>query len=891
MIALRRMLRALRHRRGAEARMRQELRLHVELETEQLMRVEGLPRDEARRRALVAFGAVEAHKESLRDGRSLAWLDRFSLDLKLASRLLVRYPLLTLVATIAMAYGIAAGVAAFEVRRQFVSPSLPLDEGARIVGLRTWDAALVRPLPPDAGDVRTWREQLTLVDDLSAARVFERNLITGDGRSEIVAVAAMTASAFRVTRTPPLVGRTLLEADERAGAPPVVVIGHRIWRDRFNGDAAVIGRTVRLGAEPATVVGVMPDGYAFPAAHDVWTPLSVDRDSPAAAPQPLLVFARLADGASVTRVEAELSLIDRRAAPATSAAHESQHREVVPFGWLLIDPASLRTGLDIGNGFVLLLLGLVSANVALLIFARTASRDTEIAVRSALGAARTRIVGQLFIEGLTLAALAAGLGLVAARVSLRWIRAAVERDTGRHLPFWVSDTIAPATVLDAVGLALACAAIIGVIPALQATRRGWQARLRESKAGGFAFTGVWTAVISAQVAATLLFPAAAFVFNRAVVTGLTRDMGFPSESYLAARLAFDRESDLVTDDAAAGEAFRVHVRSTFTELERRLLAEPAVAGFTFADRLPGTQHNRWRIEIENGAGAEPSAVTRFVGTASVATRFFSALGAPIVSGRNFGDADAGSSVVIVNQSLVRSVFGGRNPVGRRVRRQRVDGAVAAGPWLEIIGVAPDLGLIADHAPGGTAGLYQPVAPERAPAIRLAIAVRGSPTAFARRLQTVAGEVSPAVRVHDIMPLRTAGIEQWNESGYLSRILAVMSLIALLLSLSAIYSVLSFTVSRRTREIGVRVALGADRRRVIGVVLRRPVAQVGLGTALGAALVFLVFGSFEEGAPTAAETAVMGVYAVIMMGVCLLACVVPARRALAVDPAEALRSET
>jgi putative ABC transport system permease protein len=886
------LLRRLIARRGAESRMNHEVRLHLELEAEELARTKGLTPDEARRQALISFGGVELHKEALRDGRGLAWLDRFSLDLKLGSRLLVRHPLLTLVATVAMAYGIAAGVAAFEVRRQFVSPTLPLDSGSRIVGLRTWDAARVRPVPPDVDDFRTWREQLGQIDDVSAARIFERNLLTDDGRSEVVAVAAMSASAFRVARTPPLVGRTLLDADEQTGAPPVVVIGHRIWRDRFGGSPDAIGRALRLGTEPATIVGVMPDGFVFPASHDVWTPLRITADSPtAAAPQPLLVFGRLADGASAIQVETELNVIDARAPQAPSAARDHQRREVVPFAWLFIDPAGLRTGLDIGNGFVLLLLGLLSANVALLVFARTASRDTEIAVRSALGAARLRIVGQLFVEGLVLAALAAGVGLIAARFSLGWLIDVVERDTGRQLPFWVSDALHPATVIYAIGLTLVCATIIGVIPALKVTRQGWQARLRESKAGGFAFSGIWTVVIAVQVAVTLLFPAAAFLFNRAVATGLTRDLGFPSESYLAARLAFDREDVGGTDAAAADETFRAHVRATYTELERRLLAEPAVAGLTFADRLPGMQHARWRIEIEDDGRAEASAPRQIIGSASVATTFFSVLGAPILSGRNFTDADAGSSVAIVNQSLVRTVFGGRNPIGQRIRRQPAGASARPGPWLDIIGVVPDVGMVADNGPGGTDGLYQPVAPEHAPAIRLAIGVRGSPASFARRLQTVASEVSPTLRVHDIMSLEAAGIEQWNESGYLSRILTVMSVIALLLSLSTIYSVLSFTVSRRTREIGVRVALGADRYRVIGVILRRPVAQVGLGTVLGAALIFLTFTGLQEAAPDPVEATVLAVYAMVMMGVCLLACVAPTRRALAVDPADALRSET
>ena len=225
-------------RRAAESRMNQEFRLHIELETEKLMREDGLAPDEARRLALVAFGGVEKHKEALRDGRGFAWLGSFSLDLRLAIRMLARYPWLTLVGCAAMAFGIAAAVGAFEIRTQLVAPSLPLDQGSRIVGFRNWDASLNRPVLATPYDFATWRDALTSVEDLSAASVFPRNLITDDGQSEAVEVAAMSASAFRMARVLPLLGRTLVEADEDPGAPPVIVIGHDIWKRRFSGDPA-----------------------------------------------------------------------------------------------------------------------------------------------------------------------------------------------------------------------------------------------------------------------------------------------------------------------------------------------------------------------------------------------------------------------------------------------------------------------------------------------------------------------------------------------------------------------------------------------------------------------------------------------------------------------------
>src|SRR6185503_17056384 len=203
---------------------------------------------------------------------------RFFLDLKLALRMLVKYPLLTIVGSLGIAFGIAAGVGGFELRSRFLNPTLPLAEGDRIVGLRNWDTRGDRPAPLGNADFSTWLEQLQRIDDLGAVALTEQNL-TIDGTVEPISVAEMTASGFRVARVPPLFGRALVDGDEAEGAPPVVVIGHSLWQRRFLGDPGVVGRTVRLGIDQATIVGVMPEGFGFPVAHQVWTPLRLGRSN------------------------------------------------------------------------------------------------------------------------------------------------------------------------------------------------------------------------------------------------------------------------------------------------------------------------------------------------------------------------------------------------------------------------------------------------------------------------------------------------------------------------------------------------------------------------------------------------------------------------------------
>lgn len=876
-------------RQDAESRLNRESHLHLELEAEHLMRAKGLTADEARRQARVAFGGGERHKEALRDGRGLARLGGLALDVKLAVRLLARYPWLTVVGCVAMAFGFAAGVAGFEARTQLVNPSLPLDEGSQIVGLRNWDTSRNRVASTTAADFVAWRDALTRVRDLSAVSLFRRNLITDDGGAETVAAAAMTASAFRVTRVAPLLGRTFVEADEAPGAPPVIVIGYDVWTRRFSSDPQVIGRMVRLGREQATVVGVMPKDFVFPAAHALWVPLrAAAGDTAGSGGLNLFVFGRLARDASRAQTQAELNVVGDRTARDLPETHAQLRPQLVPFSWLTFDPGGIQIALALGNTFLVMLLVLVSANVALLMFARAATRETEIAVRSALGAGRARIVLQLFVEALVLAGLAVAVGLVAARFALGSLLATLEADSGRPLPFWMGDTLTTTTVMYAGALTILSAVIIGVIPALHVTGPGLQARLRQSTArgGGLRFGGMWSAVIAMQVAITLMFPAATFFFHRVVVGGQTRDVGFAAHEFLSAVLESEGELAPGVPLDASEEAFRSRIRATYAEMERRVNAEPAAAGLTFADRLPGTSHPGWRIEIEGEAARGTAPLRIEVSSASVALNFFDVLGAPMIAGRPFTAADLASpfGVVIVNQSFVNDVLGGQTPVGRRMRRAPVDDTQPPGPWLQVVGVVRDLGMMGRD---GSAGLYHPVSADAASPLRIAVRVRQTPASFAARLRTIASGVDPTLQLSELMPLDAVGASAWIESRYLSRSLTVLSAIALLLSLTAIYAVMAYTVSARTREIGLRVALGADRRRVIAVILRRPLAQLGVGIVIGGILVAVTFLALFGSMPTGTEAALIAAYCMLMMGVCLLACVVPTRRALRIEPARAL----
>jgi hypothetical protein len=428
-------------------------------------------------------------------------------------------------------------------------------------------------------------------------------------------------------------------------------------------------------------------------------------------------------------------------------------------------------------------------------------------------------------------------------------------------------------MLYTVVLTLIAAAVAGVLPALKMTGRKVDARLRQLAAGGggLRFGRLWTAVIIAQVALTVAFPAGAFFVRRGVVETQTMDVGFAAEQYLSARLEMDRQ---------------VSFYATTRELTRRLAAEPVVASVTLTDHLPHTPYKPRMMELEAAAAARPNTPNyhRIV-NASVDLNYFDALGARILAGRAFhsGDRNPGAPAVIVNESFVRGVLGGRNPLGQRIRY--VDRVADQQTWYEIVGVVKDLGMGAPDSPG----LYHAL-PDNAFPIHVAVHLRQDPAAFAPRLRALAASVDPELRLHNVLPLTEVGSSMWLEFDFLSKLLAGVSGIALLLSLAGIYAVTSLTVARRTREIGIRLALGADGRRVVASILARPVMHVGIGILSGGSITGALAYGVMHGALGVTESVVIVAYAALMMSVCLLACVVPTRRALRVQPTEALRQD-
>src|SRR5687768_1967810 len=892
-------------RPDARSEVEEELEFHLEQRVRDNI-ARGMTADAARAAAHARVGdlnevrsqcidllTAERRSESRRE-----WVKFSVLDFKLGLRMLGRYPGLTLVGGLAIAFAIWVGASTFELINQFVDPKLPLPDADRIVAIRNRDLQSRDVAQSSAQDFTRWREETKSVTDIGAYYSFNRNLTVGENSPVPIHGAAISAAAFRVARLAPVVGRGLVDADEQPGAPGVIVISHRAWQNRFDGDSNVVGKTVRLGSDPVTVVGVMPENFGFPASQSTWIPLRLNPNEMPGAGPPVRVFGRLAAGASLEQAKAELLAAGQRAQREYRNTREHLRAEVVPFGKSLADHFSSTDVMLIRsiNLFLIMLLALVSANVALLVFARAAARESEIAVRNALGASRSRIVTQLFAEALVLVGCGAALGLAAAGYGLRFVIRATQsgllQQVGQ-LDFWRDWRLSPATAFYAVALTLLGALIVGVVPALRVTS-GLQARLREAGAGGggLKFGGLWTAVIVIQVALTLAFPATGY-FTRQISRGeQSTVVGFRDDEFLVARLDRDRAKK------SADERFR----ADYHEIERRLLSEPGVVAVTFGEQLPRMGHPQRIIQVDELEAAQPDS-SNWITTAAVDLKFFDAFEASIVAGRAFHSADLSSAegAVIVNEGFVRRILGGRNAVGRRIRVISREAAARgapdedAGPWQVIVGVVSDLETRPTHAGSvhpRIARVYRPVGPEQAQPLQMAIHVKGAePMTLLPRLREIAASVDIDLRVNQTGVLSDIRYDADPFVAFGLRMVILVSTVALVLSLAGIYSVMSFTVTRRRREIGVRVALGADRRRLILSVFARPLTQLTLGIVAGTALVIVLSLIAYDQTLSFRGATLVAAYSIVMMGVCMLACIVPTRRALRVDPMYSLRAES
>jgi putative ABC transport system permease protein len=812
------------------------------------------------------------------------------LDWKLAARLLLKYPALTIIGGLSLAAAIAIGVVGIELADELLYKRLPFDEGERIVRLETRDLLASREERRVLHDFATWRRSLKTVTELGAARMSERNVLTGEGRVEALRVAEITASAFPLTRVPPLLGRPLQPADEPPGAEPVVVLAYDVWQRQFLGDRAILGRVVTVGRTARTVVGVMPQRFGFPRNQQLWVPLPI-QDAPSREGPPVEVFGRLADGASWEAAASELDVVSARSAAAQPGTHAQLRTRVRAFAGRTPGDSMRLEDFAI-HGIVLLLLGAVCANVATLAFARMAMRESEMVVRHALGASRARVVAQILTESLVLALAACLLGLAVAQATVRYAWERASQLIAEGLPFWVDATLEPATIAYALLLALVAAALIGLLPALKATRASVHGGLQgiTSAGGTIKFGAIWSFIIGAQVACTVVFvPAAVGIFTN-TLRAESRPAAFPTERYLTFRLSMDNEALAGEQGVPDDRQIAARRARAYDELAGRLREEPGVTHVTLGDRLPTAAPEWVPLEMEQD-GAPPAPLQgNYEGgfaMAAVGAGYHDAFGARIVAGRGLHAADNGAPnrPVVVNEAFMRVV--GRNPVGARIRTQR-SGEHEPGPWHEIVGVVTDLEMLFTADWGGAAYIYRAASAAELDPVVVAVRVAEDAAPLAPRVAALARQVDAGLQLRDIVTFdEIVAQEQMRMVGG-TVIFGSVLLVAVVFSAASLYALMAVAVQRRTREIGIRIALGANPRRVLRTVFARAGRQLAGGIIAGNGIVLLI--AWRASALTADLLVTLVIMSVIMTAVGVLACAAPARRALRVQPTEALRQD-
>ena len=805
-------------------------------------------------------------------------MDTLTQDLRFALRSLLRRPMFTSVAVVTIAIGVGANTAIFGVLNNVVLRSLPYPDADRLVRIGqtmarwNWDWAPVSYL-----NYADWRDQTTMFEGIGAYAWAEKTLL-GSEEPERVPGWAVTASLLPLLGVEPEIGRGLTPNDDRPGAEPVIVLSHALWLRSYGGRADVIGRGVTFDDGVYTVVGVMPAGFRYPSRRTrFWVALRgaegrANRDTSF-----LSVLGRLAPGETMATAAVELEGIGRRLAEAYPEANEGigvrlrSHHELVV--------GEVRPVLLILLGAVVVVLAIACTNIANLLLSRASVRQREIAVRTALGAARGRLVRQLLTESLVLALFGGALGAAFAIGATRVLLAIGPDSIPRRAEIGVDGAALAFTLV----VSLACGLVFGLVPALKTTKPDAQSALRAGAvgvAGRASRHQLQQGLAATQVAMALVLVVGAGLLLNSFVRLLAVDPGFHPEQVLAARISLPMSR---YQQPVASRQF-------FTDVTRRVAGLPGIraAGATFS--LPLSQSNASRTFVVEGRGTLPGEEP-VAGNVLVSGQYHQAMGISILRGRGFLDSDDADAplVTVINETMAQRVWPNEDPIGRRIK---LGGADRDNPWWTVVGIAGDVRR-QQLGEGPGPEFYQPHAQVRwGRAMFIVARTDGDPLDHAAAIRRQIHEIDGNLPVTDMSTMTQLLSDSVAEPRFRTFVVASFAVVAGLLALVGIYGVMAFTVSERTREIGVRMALGAARRDVLREVMNRGMrlTAVGLAVGLTAALgVTRVLSALLFGVtPSDPWTYVAG--ALVMAAVAGLACYLPARRASRVDPLVAMRNE-
>lgn len=807
-------------------------------------------------------------------------------DLRYTVRLLRRGPGFTLVAVLTLALGIGTSTALFTVVRSALLRPLPYDNPEQLVHL--WETRERNEFRrsenslPNYTDLDEWNESFSGMSGYNTPTVF---LWNGHAQERLQG-GRVTASFFPLLGAAPMLGRGFRPAEDRAGEPPVVILSYRFWARQYGGSPDALGETLSIDGVGRTVVGVMPRGFNFaPAGEiDIWTPLGLEADSPRAVRRNfrwLRSVARLRPGTGVSQAQAEMSALAARLADLHPAEDEGLDIAVVPLEEEIVGEVRPVLLSLLGAAGVLLLIA--CANVASLLIARSEVRQREISIRAALGAGRWRIVRQLLTESVVLSLAGAALGVLWAGWAVDLLIAGVPAAQLEYLPFLREATIDGGMLAFAVGLAMICGALFGLAPALQVSRPDLVESLKEgarSSAGPLRLR-LRRLLMVGQVALALILLIGGGLMMKSLAKLLQVDPGFRTEGLLTMGMFVNGE--------------RFEDDSETVALQQQLLARleslPGVVGAGTVTTMPLTgNRNTAGFRIEGRPAPAPGERPE-VNVRQASPGYFKALGVPILAGRGFDDIDRlGAPIaVIANAALAARYFPDGGAVGRRI----APSFVPEGVWFEIVGVVGDLefGSLDDHA---RPALYATTTQFPSDDLNLAVRTDGDPASLSNAVAAALREVEPTIAIYDVrtMRQRIMGSQSTFIRRYPAFLLAAFSAAALFLSAVGIYGLVAYSIGRRTREFGVRLALGARPADILRLVLRQgmglTLAGVGAGVVAAFGLTRLLSSILFGVAPT--DVLIFTGSALLLLAVALVACYRPARRATRLNPVEALRYE-
>ena len=801
--------------------------------------------------------------------QSYRWEDEMIQDLRYGLRMLLKNPGFSLIAIVTLALGIGANTTIFTMVNSMLLKPLPFKDPQHLVMVwRTNADRVAKEIPTSVPLFIDWQQRNEVFEQMTAFTTGRVNL-AGVDEAELVRGASVSAGFFDTLGVPPLLGRGLSMDEDKPGADAVVVLSFGLWQHRFGANQAIIGQQVTINARPCTVVGVMPPGFNYPDESRLWRILTLDPQSNRQA-YFINALARLKPGVSRDQAQAGMESVGAQLA-AQYGQPAQDYFELTPLSEQLT--GAIRRPLLLLFGAVGFVLLIACANIANLLLARAAGREREIALRSALGASRGRLLRQLLTESLTLAAFGGAAGLLLAVWTLSWLRQLSVLKLAR-----LDEVALDGRVLGFTAVAVLLTGVaFGLIPAIQGSLQQPIAVLRGGAASRPRSQRMRAGLTIAEIALSLVLLVGAALLIKSFVRLQAVDPGFRPEGVVSMNLSLP--------DARYGPSEK---RVVFLQqISDRLQALPGVESTATAAYSPLSDIYNSRIFIIEGLPETPQGL--FSGQIPVSPDYFRTLQIPLLGGREFGVHDSAQApgVVIVNQSFAKRFFPDEEVVGKRIHL----GTRRPPVWFEIVGVVGDVRQLKLESEAPPL-VYVPHVQSAWSAVSLLVRAKGDPQIAGTALKKAVADVDKDLGVGGVTTLDATLAASIVERRVLMTALGVFAGLALLLAAIGIYGVIAYSVAQRTHEIGIRMALGAEARDVLRLMIRQGMTLALIGTTVGLvasfALTRLMQKLLFDVSPTDPMTFVL--LPVLLMAVAFLACYVPARRAAAVDPMVALRSE-